>query len=69
MVIVAIANLIAWRAEHVNRKRREGEIARLRGLIRGAFYEGRESTTGTDRHRADDAWGNSRAKRYVEAPQ
>lgn len=35
--------------------------------LENAFQEGRQSTTGTDRHRADDAWRNSRAKRLSDA--
>jgi hypothetical protein len=31
--------------------------------IQNAFHEGRRSTTGTDRHRPDDAWLNSKARR------
>lgn len=34
--------------------------------LRSAFMEGRESLSGTDRHHADRAWENSRAKRWQD---
>lgn len=48
-----------------NQANARATLANISALVRNAFSEGRESTSGTDRHYGDRAWDNSRSKRNL----
>jgi hypothetical protein len=70
-VVIVATGCIAWLDRRAARRSREPPtqpipwgvvLPGFMNIVRNAFMEGRESTTGTDRHHADAAWDNSRTK-------